>query len=130
MQKKRDMVIIHVRRLFVKHSVPPEIIYLISEYLEVTDARNMVIAFGEQLPVHYWRKRISDLFIEVEDADSDKIDWPYLAVMLNKKYILEHKGNEQEEPLSRRLWNRKRIIDMLRPIKQRVLQEMSLQVEE
>lgn len=121
-----------VRCLFAKHGVPPEIIYLIAGYLEVTDARNMLVAFGEQLPVHYWRKRISDIFVEVDDADPGRIDWPYLAARLNRIDSfdpLEHERYDLTQ-LPERVWNRKRIINMLRPVKQQVLQEIHLQFEE
>lgn len=127
-QRKKSIANVPAKRLLAKHGIPAEIIYLIAEFLEVADARNMLIALGEHLPVHYWRKRIRDIFIEVEDADPGRIDWPYLAVMLDvKDDIFGPKSlNHPENDLSNRLWNRRRIIDMLRPIKQRVLQEMRL----
>lgn len=126
-QKKKDLANGTVRRLFTKYGVPPEIIFLIAEHLEVTDARNMHIAFGEQLPVNYWRKRILDIYVEADDVDADRVDWGYLAVRLNRKIILKPKTFGPSGKLPERLWNRKRIMDMLRPVKQRVLQEIHLQ---
>jgi hypothetical protein len=79
----------------------------------------MSIAFGESLPGSYWRKRISNIFIEVENVDPDRIDWSYLAVMLNTTMtedMFELKAiNDPQIDLSVRLWNRRRIINMLRP---------------
>lgn len=129
-QKKKDVAKIPVRR---SRGVPTELIYHIAEYLEVIDARSMSIAFGESLPGSYWRKRISDIFTEVENIDPDRIDWSYLAVMLNTTMtedMFELKAiNDPQIDLSVRLWNRRRIINMLHPVKQRVLQEMRSQVE-
>jgi hypothetical protein len=127
-QKKKDLANGTVRRLFTKRGVPPEIIFLIAEHLEVTDARNMEIAFGEQLPVNYWRKRILDIYVEADDVDADRVDWGYLAMRLDMKIDFKPMAFGPFEKLSERLWNRKRIMDMLRPVKQRVLQEIHLQV--
>lgn len=113
-----------------EYGIPLEIIFLIAEHLEVTDARNIGIAFGEQLSVHYWRKRILDIYVEVDDVDADRVDWGYLAVRLESRdmrIILKPSASGPLEKLSERLWNKERIINMLRPVKQRVLQGIHLQ---
>lgn len=105
--------------LATRHKVPLEIIYMIVEYLEIADAWKMHIAFGEQLPLEYWKKQIPDIFFEVDGILPDRIDWPYLAVMLDSKY---NWTTPIEEDVCDWLRYRKYIIDVLRPVKRRVFE--------
>ncbi|KAK2800467.1 hypothetical protein FQN50_008142 [Emmonsiellopsis sp. PD_5] len=41
-----------------QHKVPLEIKYLISEHLCLMDARNMLIALGENFPTNVWKRRV------------------------------------------------------------------------
>lgn len=124
-----------IRRLSAKYGVPLEIIYLIADLLDAADARKMLKAFGEELSPHYWRKRIPDWFIEVEEVDPGSIDWPYLASLLPMQPIDEFASCVDPtcgDPIRIKrlrdgLWNKKRIMDMLRPVKQSLLEEIRLE---
>ncbi|OJJ46698.1 hypothetical protein ASPZODRAFT_16446 [Penicilliopsis zonata CBS 506.65] len=94
--------------LSTRLSLPLEIKYAISDYLDATSVRNMLLAFGESLPVSYWLHRIpTTLYMEIQDkalTAPETIDWPYLTMMVNDKNIL---GD------SLGIWNRSRILAIL-----------------
>lgn len=88
-----------------KHRLPLEIVYLISEYLDISEIRDMVLALNEQFPVSFWRRPISNLLFEVENIGANSINWPLLALLVRRDFVLTSEG----------VLNRRRLLDMIRP---------------
>lgn len=99
-----------------KYNIPLEITYLIVDHLNLRDTYNMLIAFGEKLPVNFWKRHIpTDILFEFERFDHDSFLWSNIAVEIESRGILETHG----------IWNRKRVLGMLNPIKQFVNTELN-----
>lgn len=88
-----------------KHRLPLEIMYLITEYLDISEIRDMVLDLNEQFPVSFWRRPISNLLFEVENIGANSINWPLLAFLVRRDFVLTSEG----------VLNRRRLLDMIRP---------------
>ena len=108
--------------LTYKYKVPPEIKYLIAEYLDLTETYNMLAAFDEKFPVDFWKKHVpTDLIFELENIrDNNTSFWAYIAVEIEKREIV---GGWNETWNG--IWNRRRILNKISPIKQRVLEAIN-----
>ncbi|KAK2757602.1 hypothetical protein FQN54_004571 [Arachnomyces sp. PD_36] len=98
-----------------KYNVPLEIVYLIADYLSFRDTCNMLLAFGGELPASYWKRYVpTEILFEFKTLDHDSPLWPYIAAIIETRGILK----------SDEIWNRKRILGMLKPIKQYINEEL------
>ncbi|KAK2818409.1 hypothetical protein FQN49_007929 [Arthroderma sp. PD_2] len=97
-----------------RYALPLEIKYLIAGHLGIEDVCNMLLAFGEEFPVNYWRQQAhGDIIFELDSVDPDRL--PFLAREIIKRGLLQEVEGLQF---------RQRLIETLVPIKQDIL-EMS-----
>ncbi|OJJ42825.1 hypothetical protein ASPZODRAFT_136958 [Penicilliopsis zonata CBS 506.65] len=75
--------------------------------MDLTSVRNMLVAFGEFLPVPFWLSHLpADLFEAHDRAVTapETIDWPLLTMMVCGKSVLGDSVG---------MWNRSRILSVL-----------------
>jgi hypothetical protein len=99
-----------------KYKLPLEVKYMIAGCLSLEDTSHMLLAFGEEFPPRYWKQHaLTDLLFELEHFNDKPFAWEYLAVEIEKRDIVNDYWTVG-------LRCRRRILDMLGPTRQRILE--------
>lgn len=72
----------------IRLPLPYDVQFLITELLGYTDTRNLVIAFGWELPDVFWRRRMRQYCIfevdDLKDSECSRIDWQAVFLKLGR----------------------------------------------